>query len=84
MTEHVLAEIESRVQTALAASPIYALRELRVERQNNSSLRLHGLVGSFYHKQLAQEVARSLAADVEVINSVLVCSVQERAEKVSQ
>lgn len=84
MTEHVLAEIESRVQTALAASPIYALRELRVERQNNSSLRLHGLVSSFYHKQLAQEVARSLAADVEVINSVLVCSVQERAEKVSQ
>jgi osmotically-inducible protein OsmY len=84
MTEHVLAEIETRVQNALAASPIYALRELRVERQHNSSLRLHGLVASFYHKQLAQEVARSLAANVEVINLVSVCSEQERVQKASQ
>jgi hypothetical protein len=84
MTDHVLAEIESRVQTALAASPIYALRELRVERHENSSLRLRGLVGSFYHKQLAQEVVRSLAANVEVINLVSVGSEQQQFEDVPQ
>ena len=45
---------------------------------------LRGRVGSFYHKQLAQEVARSLAANVEVINLVSVCSEQERVQKASQ
>jgi osmotically-inducible protein OsmY len=83
MTEHVLADAQSRVQTALAASPFYALRELRVERQN-SSLRLYGLVASFYHKQLAQEVVRSLAGDLEVINSVAVCPKQKPGESVPQ
>ena len=83
MREHVLAEVESRVQTALAASPIFALRELRVERQN-SSLRLYGLVASFYHKQLAQEIVRSLAGGLEVINSVAVGWERKRGENVPQ
>jgi hypothetical protein len=83
MMEHLLANAQSRAQTALAASPIYALRELRVERQD-SSLRLCGLVASFYHKQLAQEVVRSLAGDLEVINSVLVCPRQKQGENVPQ
>jgi hypothetical protein len=73
MTECFLADVECRVQNALAASPIGSLRELRVER-HGSSLHLHGLVQSFYHKQLAQEIARSLAGDLEVINSVAVGS----------
>ena len=71
MMEHVLADIEGRVQSALAASPITALRELRVER-HGSSLHLHGSVGSYYHKQLAQEVARSMADNLEVLNLVAV------------
>jgi hypothetical protein len=73
MTECFLADVECRVQNALAASPIGSLRELRVER-HGSSLHLHGLVQCFYHKQLAQEIARSLAGDLEVINSVAVGS----------
>jgi hypothetical protein len=73
MTECFLADVECRVQNALAASPIAALRELRVERRG-SSLHLHGRVESFYHKQLAQEIARSLTGDLEVINSVTVDS----------
>ena len=79
MTDRVL-DVESRVQTALAASPIYALRELRVERLG-SALCLQGSVTSYYHKQLAQEVARSLAGDVEVINSVAVSSESTRHAK---
>jgi hypothetical protein len=73
MTECFLADVESRVQNALAASPIGALRELRVER-HGSSLHLHGRVESFYHKQLAQEIARSLVGDLEVVNLVAVDS----------
>jgi osmotically-inducible protein OsmY len=69
--EQLPADIEGRVQSALAASPIAALRELRVER-HGLSLRLHGSVGSYYHKQIAQEVARSAAGHFEVINSVSV------------
>jgi hypothetical protein len=73
MTECILADVECRVQNALAASPIGALRELRVER-HGASLHLHGQVESFYHKQLAQEIARSLAGELEVVNSVAVGS----------
>jgi len=73
MTECFLADVECRVQNALAASPIGALRELRVERQG-ASLHLHGRVESFYHKQLAQEITRSLAADLQVVNSIAVGS----------
>jgi hypothetical protein len=57
------------VQTAFAASPIHALRQLRVESQDHTLL-LHGRVSSFYYKQLAQEVARSFADGFRVINSV--------------
>jgi osmotically-inducible protein OsmY len=71
MTDRVLVDVESRVQTALAASPVYALRELRVER-HGTSLHLHGLVPSYYYKQLAQEVVRSIAGNFEVINSIAV------------
>jgi len=80
MTEHAFSEVEDRVQTALAASPIHALRVLQVERQERS-LRVYGLVTSFYHKQLAQEVVRSLAGNLEVINSVAVCSEPEAPVK---
>ena len=60
-----------QAQTALAKSPIYDLRDLRVE-QYNGSLMISGTVSSFYYKQLAQEVVRAICRDVEVINSILV------------
>jgi hypothetical protein len=73
MTQCVLTDVESRIQAALAASPISALRELRVSL-HGTSLRLQGSVGSYYHKQLAQEIVRSLAGDLEVVNVVAVDS----------
>lgn len=60
---------EERARDVLAQSPIYALRQLRVESDGDSLL-LHGHVGSFYLKQLAQEAVRSVAADVPVVNTV--------------
>ena len=62
-------EAQAHAQSALAGSPIYALRELQVE-QVGDSLLISGRVDTFYHKQLAQEAVRTAAADLEVINSI--------------
>jgi osmotically-inducible protein OsmY len=83
MTRCDLSDVECRIQTALAASPIYALRELRVS-VHGSSLRLQGAVTSYYHKQLAQEIVRSLAGDLEVVNSVAVGSAPGDSAPVAQ
>ena len=56
-------------QQALAASPVFALRELQVEQQGGSLL-IRGVVSSFYHKQLAQEVVLHAVEGVEVVNSI--------------
>jgi hypothetical protein len=76
MAENLMAEtfakdIQPRAQRALTASPIYALRELRVD-QTGDTLLISGLVSSFYHKQLAQEVVRAVSEGVEVVNSIRV------------
>jgi hypothetical protein len=62
-------EVQQRAQAALASSPFYELRELQVEWRDDA-LVLSGRVSRFYHKQLAQEVVRSVCRDTEVINSV--------------
>jgi hypothetical protein len=64
-------EVQPRAQAALANSPFYELRDLQVARQDHA-LVLSGRVSSFYHKQLAQEVVRSVCRDTSVINSVYV------------
>ncbi len=63
--------VQPRAQAALSNSPFYELRELRVE-QRNGTLLISGCVSSFYHKQLAQEVVRSVCAGIEVVNSIRV------------
>jgi hypothetical protein len=66
-------QVQPRAQSALAGSPIYELRDLRVEQQGEALL-ICGVVSSFYHKQLAQEVVRAVCQDVEVelVNSIQV------------
>jgi len=64
-------DIQPRAQAALAASPIHDLRSLRVDKQEGA-LRIMGTVSSFYHKQLAQEVVRSVCHGTEVVNSIQV------------
>jgi hypothetical protein len=64
-------DVRSRAQEALSLSPVFALRELHVEQQGDS-LVIQGLVSSFYHKQLAQEVIRTAAEGLEVVNSIQV------------
>ena len=62
-------EVQPRAQRALSASPVFALRELQVESQDNA-LMLRGAVTSFYHKQLAQEAVRAVAEGVVVVNTI--------------
>lgn len=69
MAESIVQNIQSRAQSALAASPIYVLRDLQVE-QLDESLLLQGRVDSYYHKQLAQEVVRTVSAGFQVVNQI--------------
>lgn len=69
MSNSLTTDVYTRAQSALSSSPIYVLRELQVERVDETLL-LSGRVDSFYHKQLAQEVVRAVASGVQVINSI--------------
>lgn len=69
-------DLQPRAQAALAESSILELRVLRVQGREKS-LMLCGRVSSFYHKQLAQEVVRTVCrecneADIELVNSIRV------------
>lgn len=70
-------DVQPRAQAALANSPFYELRELQVEWRDET-LCLSGCVSSFYHKQLAQEVVRSVCKEIEVVNSI---EVEQREEE---
>ncbi len=69
MIESLAKDVHVRAQSALSGSPIYVLRELQVERVDDS-LMLSGRVDSYYHKQLAQEVVRAVSAGMRVVNSI--------------
>lgn len=75
----VVEEVQPRAQVALSNSPFYELRKLQVE-QRRDELLISGCVSSFYHKQLAQEVVRSVSADIKVINSICVISEENAKE----
>ena len=69
MVSENVSRVEDRAQRALASSPNFALRDLKVEREGEI-LWIHGRVNSFYHKQLAQEAIRALAEGLQVVNSI--------------
>jgi hypothetical protein len=71
MTSTSTHDVQPRAQMALANSPIYELRDLQVE-QREGTLLIIGAVSSYYHKQLAQEVVRSVCQGIELINAIRV------------
>ena len=71
MAATVMDEVQPRALAALSNSPFYELRGLQVEHRDDTLL-LSGCVSSFYHKQLAQEVVRSVCTGIKVINSIRV------------
>jgi osmotically-inducible protein OsmY len=66
-------DVQPRAQAALANSPFYELHDLQVE-DRDGTLMISGTVTSFYHKQLAQEVVRSVCKEIAVINTIDVVS----------
>jgi osmotically-inducible protein OsmY len=50
-------ELSGLVDAALRQSPYFARRPLRCETEQGRVV-LRGTVGSFYHKQMAQEILR--------------------------
>lgn len=64
-------KVESRARTVLADSPVYRLRQLQVERVGDA-LMISGNVDTYYHKQMAQEVVRTVCDGVKVVNSISV------------
>jgi hypothetical protein len=62
-------DAQPRAQAALAKSPFFELHDLQVE-DRNGALMISGSVSSFYHKQLAQEVVRSVCREIEVVNTI--------------
>ena len=69
MAELEVPNLREQAQSALATSPISALRRLHVEK-NGTAIVLSGRVRSYYQKQLAQELVRAVASECELINSV--------------
>lgn len=69
MLKTVASDARSRAVAALSASPIHALRELTVV-QNGNTLTLSGMVDTFYHKQLAQELVQTVAEECDLVNGV--------------
>lgn len=63
--------VEDKARRALLTSPVNALHELKVN-QTEDALQISGTVGSYYHKQLAQEAVRHVAQDLQVVNTIYV------------
>jgi hypothetical protein len=64
-------EMQPRAVAALSESPFHELRNLQVDHHEEALL-ISGTVSSFYHKQLAQEVVRSVCKGIALINAIQV------------
>ncbi len=61
--------LESRIHSALTSSPYLTTTRFRIET-GDGQVRLHGHVGSFFEKQMAQEAVRRIDG-VERIENLL-------------
>ena len=68
-----------RARAALLASPVPALRDLKVDAFAEKLI-ISGSVHCFYHKQLAQEVIRNAVDGIRVVNAVSVEDGGQRAD----
>jgi hypothetical protein len=69
MAHTLCLDLVSRARAVLGSSRIFDLRSLDVE-QDGACVVLRGSVGSFYHKQLAQELLKTRIEGVEVVNEI--------------
>ena len=74
MAQQVI-DFVAQAKEALERSAINDIRRLDVESDGDRVL-LSGIVGSYYHKQLAQELVRNSVEGLEITNAI---SVEYRA-----
>lgn len=74
--------VRQEAQSALSASPLYDLRDLKVEEDGPNRLVMRGTVCSFYHKQLAQEALLAIARPraYRIVNDVVVVDISPSTE----
>jgi osmotically-inducible protein OsmY len=63
--------LKQQVRVALDNCPIHSVRRVRVDHDGHA-VHLRGSVESFYYKQLAQEVVRTICNGVEIVNEIAV------------
>jgi hypothetical protein len=63
--------LHAEVQRALAHNPYFASRALRIELRENE-VSLSGVLGSYFHKQMAQESVLSVSGVRRVHNEIRV------------
>jgi len=68
MAQEILGVV-AQVRKALHNSEIADIRFLRVE-MDGAQVVVRGIVGSFYYKQLAQEVVRQVVGGLQIENAV--------------
>jgi osmotically-inducible protein OsmY len=66
--------LHAAIHNALAGNPYFAGRRVRVELRENEVF-LSGVLGSYFHKQMAQESVRSVDGVCRVHNQIEVVSV---------
>ena len=62
---------ETNLRAILKRSEVTEIRAVELDRIGNQVV-LRGVVGSFYYKQLAQELVRKSAKDLEIENQICV------------
>jgi len=79
MAHTFFTDVASLAKLVLGRSKIFDIRTLDVGQEADSVV-LRGDVGSFYHKQLAQEMIKTSLEGVEVINEIRVAYSPDRAD----
>lgn len=77
MSHNLLTDVELRARHALGRSAIHVLHSIEVELDGDA-LMLSGSVDSYYHKQLAQELVKTVVEGIEVVNALRVVYNRER------
>jgi osmotically-inducible protein OsmY len=66
-------QLHTKVHNALASNPYFAGRKVRVELREDEVV-LSGVLGSYFHKQMAQESVLSIHGVCRVHNQIEVVS----------
>jgi osmotically-inducible protein OsmY len=62
-------QLNERVHTALGRSPYLAGRKLRIDAEHGR-ITIHGVVRSYFQKQMAQEAVRRIDGVEDILNQL--------------